>query len=682
MSVPTLAQLRPGAPGIYRVADEPIRALTGVRMDVCAFAGVAPRGPARDPYFDEEWAPQPCTPGQRVRLATAVAVESWNAYTRLYGSFEGPGRLPYAVAAFFDNGGQRAYIVRIVHQYRKLDGTADDIANEAGRAHGHLDGLTASGGRRLWLRARNEGSWGNALRATLSFAPRVLPLGAADFFTNRLRVPMRLDIPPGTTLRLLLGGGAKAIRRVSLIVDDWNPADGARERWAHFDTVLPSAPLQAEVVDGILAIDDGVNPTETHERVGLASNHPRWLASVLVNESELLYPAEDPDKLAGDPLASWLRSDLAVGPDLQPVTTTPFAGGANRYADLVPEDFFDEEWVLGNDCPGSGLHALTELHDLSLVTAPDVYSPGPLAAIEDIVQPTTLAGAEFAECVPIAPPPAQGEPAEELTGLRLDPPQDLDAIIALQRRMTSLADDLESFIVLLDVPPGLSHRRMLYWRGKFDSAYAAGYYPWLNVARSDDARDALINVNPSAIAAGIIAQREVQLGVPFGPANVVAANVVSVEDRVPPSRHDELHQNAINVYLQDRDGVRLTAARTLSRDPQWRQLNVRRLVTMLRRALEQQMQWTVFEPNNAQLRFQLARTLEAYLRQLFRANAFAGATEEQAFFVTCDDALNPYRVQQAGQLIAHVGVAPAEPLEFIVLNLARQGDTLLIAEAG
>jgi phage tail sheath protein FI len=94
------------------------------------------------------------------------------------------------------------------------------------------------------------------------------------------------------------------------------------------------------------------------------------------------------------------------------------------------------------------------------------------------------------------------------------------------------------------------------------------------------------------------------------------------------------------------------------------------------------MQWTVFEPNNAQLRFQLARVLEAYLRQLFRANAFAGATEEQAFFVTCDDALNPYRVQQAGQLIAHVGVAPAEPLEFIVLNLARQGDTLLIAEAG
>ncbi len=46
---------RPGAPGIYAVSDPPLRALTGERMDVCAFAGVAPRGPAREPVIDEKW---------------------------------------------------------------------------------------------------------------------------------------------------------------------------------------------------------------------------------------------------------------------------------------------------------------------------------------------------------------------------------------------------------------------------------------------------------------------------------------------------------------------------------------------------------------------------------------------------------------------------------------------------
>src|SRR5439155_432688 len=82
----------------------------------------------------------------------------------------------------------------------------------------------------------------------------------------------------------------------------------------------------------------------------------------------------------------------------------------------------------------------------------------------------------------------------------------------------------------------------------------------------------------------------------------------------------------VNVYLHERDGIRLTAARTLSRDPAWRQLSVRRLVTMLHRALEQQMQWAVFEPNTPSLRADIRHLLENFLRRLARANAFAGAT--------------------------------------------------------
>ena len=85
-----------------------------------------------------------------------------------------------------------------------------------------------------------------------------------------------------------------------------------------------------------------------------------------------------------------------------------------------------------------------------------------------------------------------------------------------------------------------------------------------------------------------------------------------------PAAHDELHPQGVNVYLRERDGVRLTAARTLSRDPAYRQLSVRRLVTMLRRTLEQQMQWAVFEPNDGRLRRDLRHMLGAYLSQLFR----------------------------------------------------------------
>src|SRR3989441_11289008 len=100
-----VGRLALGAPGVYVIPDEPLRALTGVRMDVCAFVGVAPRGPAREPYFDLDWAPKPCVDGETVRLAVPRAVESFSAYTRAFGGVEGPGLLPYAVAGVFENGG-------------------------------------------------------------------------------------------------------------------------------------------------------------------------------------------------------------------------------------------------------------------------------------------------------------------------------------------------------------------------------------------------------------------------------------------------------------------------------------------------------------------------------------------------------------------------------------------------
>jgi hypothetical protein len=675
-----IQRLALGAPGIYSLPEEPLRALTDVRMDVCAFVGVAPRGPARVPYFKTESAREPCAPGRTVTRSVAVAVESRDAYTRLYGGFEGPSLLPYAVASFFDNGGRRAYVVRIVHEYLLADGTPDVAKNEAGIARGAFPDLAASAGRRVWLRARNEGRWGNRLSARLTFKTRTLAFAPADFHPTELRVPAGVELVEGALLRLSLSGGARVLRRVATLREEWHPTKGMKETWATLDltTVVPGE--RAELVEGVLEIDDGadrddgVDRTEIHERLGLSSKHPRWLATVLVEDSALVYPAEDPGQPKGDPLARWDDADLELPVTLGEHRTASFQGGEDRYRDIVPDDFFDPAWTLGDECPGAGVQALTELSDLSLLVVPDLYSPHPLLPAENILDEAGLAGAEFDDCVVPPPSATQEVPAEGLDGLSLDPAADLDRIAALQNRLVELADQLQSFIVLLDVPPALSQRRMLYWRGKFDSAYAAAYHPWLKVARPEDRRDALISVNPSAVAAGIIARREIELGVPHGPANVIAAGVVNVEDRVAPARHDELHPAGVNVYLLERDGVRLTAARTVSQDPAWRQLSVRRLVTMLRRVLERQMQWAVFEPNNAKLRADVRHMLEAYLRQLFLGNAFAGAREEEAFFVRCDEELNPRAVTDQGRLIAQVGVAPAEPLEFIVLQISRDGN--------
>ena len=743
-----------GAPGIYVASEVPLRTLTGERMDVCAFAGIAPRGPARVPvtFGPGGQTAARVLPDHPRSRSVAVPVASWSAYLRLFGGFEGPGRLPYAVASFFDNGGRRAWIVRIVHDY------GDATADRAGVAAGTLPGLTPAGGTAVVLTARDEGSWGNRLTARLAFSVR--PIEVLQTRTVSLDLPRVLDLPAGALLRLTLPSGARVLRFVTLVFER-----GHRDRPEYVkEAVLDGAtaePAEAvEVVSASLAIDDGDGREEIHGNLGLAPDHPRWMAAVLCDESRLVWPD-----------VTWIERPLvpASAALLPPPRSLTFAGGQDRWADVVSEDFFDPAWVGGGDDderPTAGVHAIADVREIAMLAAPDLYSPGPLVEAESVFAPpsrppyfvpcetvdtsdadpvrllriepragglgggtaavlrgegfvaaglevrfggalagaVTLVGPTEIRCT--TPPRSNAGEVDvrvvcaagqavvargflyvpglpsELPGLALDPriPGDLARIVALQRRLVDLAEETRAFAVLLDVPPRIRPRQALAWRAQLSSMWAAAYHPWLRVARLDDGRDALVRVNPSAVAAGIIARQEIAFGVQHGPANVLAVHAVDVDERVPPARHDELHQAAINVFLRERDGILLTAGRTLSRDPLWRQLSVRRLVTMIERALDRQMQWTVFEPNGRRLRGQVSDLLRTFLRDLWRANAFTGTTEDEAFFVRCDDALNPPQVADQGRLVVEVGVAPAEPLEFIVLRLTRDGNRLLFTE--
>jgi len=275
------------------------------------------------------------------------------------------------------------------------------------------------------------------------------------------------------------------------------------------------------------------------------------------------------------------------------------------------------------------VHSLVQLRDLASVAVPDLYSPRTLGPSGDAEDPVSLAGPEFHECIDL-PPRLKALPGEqELEGLQLDPNSDFQVILDLHRRTGGAGGHVALLVLLLDVPPGLSPKRILAWRGALNSSYAAAYHPWLLSSRTDDLRDELVRIPPSGVAAGIIAQRELAFGVPHGPANLLATNVLDVETPVSLEGHDELHSLGINVYLRERDGVRLMGARTLSRDRDYRQLSVRRLMILLRRTLDQQTQWIVFEPNNLALRGEIRQTLSIFLRQLFLAGAFRGANRSR-----------------------------------------------------
>ena len=56
-------------------------------------------------------------------------------------------------------------------------------------------------------------------------------------------------------------------------------------------------------------------------------------------------------------------------------------------------------------------------------------------------------------------------------------------------------------------------------------------------------------------------------------------------------------------------GIRVWGARTLSRQPEWRYVNVRRLFLTVRRWIDLNMTWATFEPNNARLWMRINREL-------------------------------------------------------------------------
>jgi hypothetical protein len=671
-----------GAPGIYVDTGTPLRRLTGERMDVCAFVGVAPRGPARVRARDPRWpSGEPLREDATERWrSVAVAVESFQEYRRLYGGFEGPGRLPYAVALFFEQGGRRAYVVRVVHEY------GDEVANARGAAKGKLGGVRAGLGavaiaESIELEARFEGRWGNALRAAMAWSLTILQVDPSESTPEALALPEEHGIPVGSLLRVTLPGGGQVLRLVTDVRSVGRAHASGKVRLAVLNQALLALPDAVEVVEGILAIDDGNGRVERHEHLGLSPGHPRWMAAVLCRESELVWPSAawaENTLLPADPIA-----DLPTEPLLEQGEQRQFREGEDRYSDIIHEDFFDDSWEPGNPDPGAGVCSLTHLRDLSSVVVPDLYVPEPLPQAKSVLDERSLAGPTFEPCLRAELAVSEEQSKDvPLSQLYLDPRErsDLDDIVCLQSRLVYRAEELKSFVVLLDVPPGLNHPQILRWRSHFHSSYAAAYHPWLRIARRDDRREGLVSINPSAVAAGIIARQEELFGVPHGPANVVAEGVVDVIEHVAPAQHNQLHPLGINVFVVEPEGIRLTAGRTLSRQADLRQLSVRRLMIMLCRALERQMQWAVFEPNNASLRADIRWMIRTYLRQLYQAGAFQGATEDEAYFVRCDESVNTRLVVDAGKLIAEIGVAPAEPTEFIVLHLCRDAEGTLSVE--
>jgi len=125
-------------------------------------------------------------------------------------------------------------------------------------------------------------------------------------------------------------------------------------------------------------------------------------------------------------------------------------------------------------------------------------------------------------------------------------------------------------------------------------------------------------------------------------------------------------------------GLRLLGARTTSSDPDWRAVPVRRLMSMVEKALGIALQWAVFEPNGLMTRARATMSVTFFLDGLHEAGALAGSIPEESYYVKCDLDNNPPEQRDIGRLLIEVGVAPVQPFEFIVLRVGRVADSIQV----
>jgi phage tail sheath protein FI len=118
-------------------------------------------------------------------------------------------------------------------------------------------------------------------------------------------------------------------------------------------------------------------------------------------------------------------------------------------------------------------------------------------------------------------------------------------------------------------------------------------------------------------------------------------------------------------------GIRVWGARTLSSDPEWRYVSVRRTFLYLARSIDRGTRWVIFEPNDEPLWKKLREQVEHFLERSWRDGALAGETPDDAYYVKCDAETNPPEVIEAGQVVCEIGIAPGRPREFSVLRLSR-----------
>lgn len=248
----------------------------------------------------------------------------------------------------------------------------------------------------------------------------------------------------------------------------------------------------------------------------------------------------------------------------------------------------------------------------------------------------------------------------------------------VQQALVSHAENMKYRVAVLDTPQNQTIAGARDVRSRIDSTYAALYYPWV-VINNPDARigndqiPAELALPPSGFVCGVYARTDVNRGVWKAPANEIVRTAIRFEREITHGQQEVLNPEGINClrFFFGR-GYRIWGARTVSSDPEWKYINVRRYFIYLEHSIDRSTQWAVFEPNGQRLWANIRDTITAFLYNEWRSGALLGANPEEAFFVRCDRSTMTQNDLDNGRLICEIGVAPLKPAEFVIFRIGQK----------
>ncbi len=685
------------APGVF-IEEIPatLKAIEGVSTSTAGMVGAAERGAVPG-------LPLPFTPVVNPLVGAFVfpsdpaplLVTSFSEFTREFG---GPLPLPdpnddnylsRAVKGFFDNGGKRCFVSRVV-----------EVTNVVTLATSASNGqIQVSQGTVLRLARRARPADPTVLLTSLRRVSNLLSIdfrsrsdnsslfatSISGFDTARNEVTLAAPIPGGVTLdpneTYVIVNAAAPVSPGSGPTF-WARSPGA---WSSRVTVLISNADRGPVPAAAPAV-----AAATQVQVQSTASFYRGAVVEITDGTDRVYN-EIHDILPGNRLQLENPIGLALGigpPNFVRAIEIDVTVSDESGAVPIVETYRALSWNPRNNPEIRRRHYSTPINAnsrLVYVLPPDVGGGGSELPPGIDNQPVNFNGfptgitTAGGDGNPPGPPDFVG--VDNGPGLRtgIEALQDIEdvRIIAapgqfdstVHNALISQCERMRYRFAILDPDhDSLNVNQILADRNLYDSSFAALYVPWLEVSENGQR----LRLPPSGHVAGIYARSDVERGVGKAPANEVVRGIVGLQTYITTGEQEVLNPHGVNCIRRfEGRGLRVWGARTLSSDPEFRYVNVRRVLIFLEASIDRGTQYVVFEPNLPSTWSRVVDSVSAFLNTQWRNGLLFGRRPEDSFFVRCDETTMSADDIQGGRLICVIGVAIVRPAEFVIFRIQQ-----------